>query len=122
MATFVLIHGAGDVGWYWHLVQAELRQRGHDAVAPDLQCEDSSATLDDYADTVIEAIGGRRDLVVVGQSTAGSPRRWWPTGRGPTCWCWSPAWSRYPVNRQHGGGTTPATARPCASKPAATAA
>jgi hypothetical protein len=24
MATFVLIHGAGDVGWYWHLVEAEL--------------------------------------------------------------------------------------------------
>jgi hypothetical protein len=20
MSTFVLIHGAGDVGWYWHLV------------------------------------------------------------------------------------------------------
>ena len=24
MATFVFIHGAGDVGWYWHLVAAEL--------------------------------------------------------------------------------------------------
>jgi pimeloyl-ACP methyl ester carboxylesterase len=35
MATFVLIHGAGDVGWYWHLVEAELRARGHDVVAPD---------------------------------------------------------------------------------------
>ena len=71
MATFVLIHGAGDVGWYWHLVQAELRRRGHDALAPDLPCEDNSATLDDYADTAIEAIGGRRDLVVVGQSYGG---------------------------------------------------
>jgi len=27
MATYVLIHGAGDVGWYWHLVAAELRER-----------------------------------------------------------------------------------------------
>jgi len=27
VATFVLIHGAGDVGWYWHLVEAELRAR-----------------------------------------------------------------------------------------------
>lgn len=36
MVTFVLIHGAGDVGWYWHLVEAELRSRGHDTVAPDL--------------------------------------------------------------------------------------
>ena len=33
MATYVLIHGAGDVGWYWHLVAAELRERGHDTVA-----------------------------------------------------------------------------------------
>jgi pimeloyl-ACP methyl ester carboxylesterase len=36
IATFVLIHGAGDVGWCWHLVEAELRQRRHDTVAPDL--------------------------------------------------------------------------------------
>jgi hypothetical protein len=34
MATFALIHGAGDVGWYWHQVEAELRGRGHDIVAP----------------------------------------------------------------------------------------
>ncbi len=33
MATYALIHGAGDVGWYWHLVAAELRNRGHDTVA-----------------------------------------------------------------------------------------
>jgi hypothetical protein len=23
VATFVLIHGAGDVGWYWHLVAVQ---------------------------------------------------------------------------------------------------
>jgi len=68
MATFVLIHGAGDVGWYWHLVEAELRERGHDVVAPDLPCDDQSAGLTEYADTVIEAIGDRTDLVVVAQS------------------------------------------------------
>ena len=34
MITFVLIHGAGDVGWSWHLVERELRRRGHDVVAP----------------------------------------------------------------------------------------
>jgi hypothetical protein len=39
VATFVLIHGAGDIGWYWNLVQAELRRRGHDAIAPDLPGE-----------------------------------------------------------------------------------
>src|SRR6266511_2097150 len=71
MATFVLIHGAGDVGWYWHLLERELRQRGHDVVAPDLPCDDDSASLGVYADTVVDAIGDRRDLVVVGQSFGG---------------------------------------------------
>jgi pimeloyl-ACP methyl ester carboxylesterase len=71
MATFALIHGGGDVGWYWHLVEAVLRQRGHDVVAPDLPCEDDTATLLDYADTVVEAIGERRNLIVVGQSYGG---------------------------------------------------
>ena len=68
MATFALIHGAGDVGWYWHLTAAELQRRGHDVVAPDLPCEDDSAGLLDYRDTVLDAIGGRRELVVVAQS------------------------------------------------------
>ena len=71
MATFALIHGAGDVGWYWHLVQRELRQRGHDSVAPDLPCDDDSAGLPEYADTVLEAIGGRDDVVVAAQSFGG---------------------------------------------------
>jgi pimeloyl-ACP methyl ester carboxylesterase len=71
MATFALIHGAGDVGWYWHLVEAELGERGHDVVAPDLPCDDDAAGLSEYADTVIEAIGERTDLVVVAQSLGG---------------------------------------------------
>src|ERR671935_1621963 len=65
---FALIHGAGDVGWYWHLIERELRERGHDVVAPDLPCDDDSAGLWDYADTVAEAVGDRRKLVVVAQS------------------------------------------------------
>jgi pimeloyl-ACP methyl ester carboxylesterase len=68
MATFVLIHGAGDVGWYWHLVAAELRRRGHEVVAPDLPCDDDAAGLSEYADAVLEAIGDRVELVVVAQS------------------------------------------------------
>ena len=68
MATFALIHGAGDVGWYWHLVEAELRERGHDVVAPDLPCDDDTAGLTEYADSVVEAIGERTDLVVAAQS------------------------------------------------------
>ena len=71
MSTFALIHGAGDVGWYWHLVAGELRRAGHDSVAPDLPTEDDAAGLSRYADVVVDAIGGRQDVVVVGQSFGG---------------------------------------------------
>jgi pimeloyl-ACP methyl ester carboxylesterase len=71
MATFALVHGGGDVGWYWHLVEEELGKRGHAVVAPDLPCDDPTATLADYAETVIEAIGERQNVVVVGQSFGG---------------------------------------------------
>jgi pimeloyl-ACP methyl ester carboxylesterase len=74
MATFALIHGGGDVGWYWHLVEGELRRQGHAVVAPDLPCEDNSAGLSEYADTVIEAIdaiGCGDHLVIVAQSYGG---------------------------------------------------
>ena len=71
MSTFALIHGAGDVGWSWHLVEAELRARGHGVVAPDLPAGDDALTLDDYADAVVAAVGDRPDLVVVGHSFGG---------------------------------------------------
>jgi pimeloyl-ACP methyl ester carboxylesterase len=71
MTTYVLIHGAADSGWFWHLVEAELLRRGHDVVAPDLPCDDDAAGLADYADAVVDAIGDRTDLVVVAQSFGG---------------------------------------------------
>jgi pimeloyl-ACP methyl ester carboxylesterase len=71
VATYVLIHGAGSDSWYWHLVEPELRARGHDVVAPDLPCDDDSAGLSEYTDVVVDAIGDRRDLVVVAQSLGG---------------------------------------------------
>ncbi|HEV8579122.1 MAG TPA: alpha/beta hydrolase [Thermoanaerobaculia bacterium] len=70
-ATYVLIHGAGDVGWYWHLVAAGLRKLGHDVVVMDLPVEDDSAGLSDYADVVVKAIGDRDNLIVVAQSSGG---------------------------------------------------
>ena len=66
--TYVLIHGAGDSAWCWHLVAADLRERGHDIVAVDLPSEDESAGLWDYADAVVDAIGERTNLVVVANS------------------------------------------------------
>lgn len=70
-ASYVLIHGAGDVGWYWHLVEAQLRELGHDVVAMDLPVDDDSAGLSDYADVVLRSVGDRGDLVVVAQSFGG---------------------------------------------------
>lgn len=70
-ATYVLIHGAGDVAWYWHLMEPELRRRGHDVVAMDLPVDDDTAGLSAYADVVVRAIAERDDLVVVAQSFGG---------------------------------------------------
>ena len=71
MATYVLIHGGGSSGWDWHLVESELRDRGHEVVAPDLPSEDESAGLWDHADAVVDAVGDRKNLVVVGHSLGG---------------------------------------------------
>jgi len=68
MATFALVHGAGDTGWYWHLTEAELQARGHQTIAPDLPCDNETASLGDYASAVIDAVSGQQDLVIVGQS------------------------------------------------------
>jgi pimeloyl-ACP methyl ester carboxylesterase len=71
MATYVLIHGAGSDSWYWHLVAPELQARGHDVVTMDLPCDDDTAGLAEYTDTVLDAIGDRTDLVLVAQSMGG---------------------------------------------------
>jgi pimeloyl-ACP methyl ester carboxylesterase len=71
MATYVLIHGAGSDPWYWHLVEPELRARGHDVVAVDLPCDDDSAGLAEYADAVVDAVGDRPDVILVAQSLGG---------------------------------------------------
>jgi pimeloyl-ACP methyl ester carboxylesterase len=71
MATFAPIHAAGDGAWSWHLVASELRDDGHEVVAVDLPADDPSASLWDYADAVVDAIGNRTDLVVVAHSFGG---------------------------------------------------
>ncbi|MGH3028508.1 MAG: alpha/beta fold hydrolase, partial [Gaiellaceae bacterium] len=71
MATFALIHGGGGSAWDWHLVVPELRELGHDPVAVDLPCEDESAGWREYADAVVDAVGERQDVIVVGHSLGG---------------------------------------------------
>jgi pimeloyl-ACP methyl ester carboxylesterase len=71
MANYLLLHGAGSDGWYWHLVAPELEARGHRVAAPDLPVDDDTAGLADYLDVATKAIPGSDDLVVVAQSLAG---------------------------------------------------
>ena len=71
MTTYVLLHGAASDSWYWHRVAPILKERGHDVVTPDLPCDDESAGLEEYTQTVVDAIDGREQLVVVAQSLAG---------------------------------------------------
>lgn len=51
MAVFALVHAAAVDAWYWHLLSAELRARGHDVVAADLPVDDAAAGLPEYAAT-----------------------------------------------------------------------
>jgi pimeloyl-ACP methyl ester carboxylesterase len=71
MATYVLIHGASSDSWYWHRVVPKLQRLGHAVVAPDLPIDDDAAGLAEYAHAVVDAIGHRRDVIVVAQSMAG---------------------------------------------------
>ncbi len=71
MATYVLIHGAGDSAWAWHRLDPELRRHGHDVVAMDLPCEDDRATFGDYADVVVAAAGEGPGRIVVAHSLGG---------------------------------------------------
>jgi len=67
VSTFVLVPGADGRAWYWHRVVPELRARGHEAVAVDLP----PGGLTEHADAIVDAIGGRQDVVLVAQSLAG---------------------------------------------------
>ena len=71
MATYALIPGAGGDPWEWHRLQPELEARGHEAIAVRLPAEDDTAGWSEYADAVVDAIGNRRDVIVVAASMGG---------------------------------------------------
>lgn len=72
MSTFALVHGAWHGAWCWNRLAAELRARGHDAVALDLPSDDPEAGVSDYAGAVLDSLGEVRDeVVVVGHSLGG---------------------------------------------------
>jgi pimeloyl-ACP methyl ester carboxylesterase len=69
---FVLVHGAWHRGSCWAPVVAELTRRGFRVDAPDLPSDVSGRGAQDYADTVLAAMGpGRDPVVLVGHSLGG---------------------------------------------------
>lgn len=71
MATYALIPGGGGDPWEWHRLVSELADRGQEALAIRLPSEDDSAGWAEYADAVVDALGDRRDIVVVAESMGG---------------------------------------------------
>jgi pimeloyl-ACP methyl ester carboxylesterase len=72
VTTFALVHGAWHDAWCWNQLTPELRSLGHDVVAMDLPCDDTTATFETYADVVTRAVEDRDDdVVVVGHSLGG---------------------------------------------------
>jgi len=71
VATYVLLPGAGSDSWYWHRVTPLLEERGHVVVAVDLPVDDDRAGLAEYTDVTVDAIGDRRDVILVAQSLGG---------------------------------------------------
>ena len=66
--TFVLVPGAGGDGYYWHLLAPLL---GPDTVSVDLPAGDKEAGLAEYADTIVAAARGSREVTLVAQSMGG---------------------------------------------------
>jgi hypothetical protein len=69
--TFALIPGAGGAAWYWHRVEPHLQRAGHETIAIELPGDDDGAGLPEYTRRVVDAIGGRDDVVLVAQSLGG---------------------------------------------------
>jgi pimeloyl-ACP methyl ester carboxylesterase len=75
--TYVLIHGAWLGKFCWQEVIPMLQSAGHTALALDLPGHGDDGTLpentslDGYHDAVIEVIGDRTDVILVGHSMAG---------------------------------------------------
>ncbi len=64
----MLVPGAGSGADHWHLVAPLLRAAGHETVAAELPCDSETAGLPEYTAAVLDDVGDRDELVVVGQS------------------------------------------------------
>ena len=65
VATFCLLHGAWHDPYCWQPLAAQLRARGHDAVAPDLPFHDRRTGYQERVGPALEALQGAPDPVMV---------------------------------------------------------
>ena len=76
-ATIVLVHGAWSDATAWQAVIPVLKARGHEVIAVNLPGHGSDETsfanisLQSYVDAVKNAIGDRKNVILVGHSMAG---------------------------------------------------
>src|SRR5476649_2053086 len=76
-STIVLVHGAWADATAWQAVIPVLKAQGHEVIAVNLPGHGSDATsfanisLQSYVDAVKNAIGDRKNVVLVGHSMAG---------------------------------------------------
>jgi pimeloyl-ACP methyl ester carboxylesterase len=70
MAFLALLHGGAHGGWCWEEVVPRLEALGHETAAPDLPFGDEDGVAE-WADVVVDAIGGADDVIVVGHSLGG---------------------------------------------------
>ena len=71
IATYALIPGGGGDPWEWRRLVPELASRGHDAIAVRLPAEDDTPGWSEYADSVVDAIGDRVNVILVAASMGG---------------------------------------------------
>ncbi len=77
MSTYLFVHGAWMGKFAWNDIIPRLEAQGHDTISFDLpahgadQTPAASVSLDSYRDAVLDALGDRTDVVLVGHSMAG---------------------------------------------------
>lgn len=72
MTVFGLVHGSWQGAWVWGPLIEELKARGHDGIAADMPAHDVDAGAERYAETLVDALDGiTNDVVLVGHSLGG---------------------------------------------------
>jgi len=75
--TFVLVHGAFEDGSVWHDVARQLEKKGHHVVVVNLPGRPAhpagadGVSAEKYRDTIVDAIGDRPQVILVGHSFGG---------------------------------------------------